>query len=203
MFPAINCLQPRLLISRISGISMLLSVLCLCLCLLLSLPAAAAEEDPVVLQVGHTMLKRSEFDHHFEMAMVMTAVRAGVPIKSGAQIRDLRERYLENRVTELLLLQQARQQGLSISEAELQTETVDFLQQLEQQYGADRLTGFEDGRLIQDYLGEQLLIRKFKDSLLKQNSLIALSPAKSTEYISKLTDQYRQSTVVQTYPDRL
>ena len=180
---------------------MLLPVLCLCL--LLSLPAAAAEEDPVVLQVGQIMVKRSEFEHQFDMAMVMTAVRAGVPIKSGVQIRDLRERYLENRVTELLILQQARQQGLSISEAELHTENVSLLQQFGQQYGADRLSGFEDGQLIKDYLGEQLLIRKFKESILKQVSHTEFDRAHDTEYIEKLTNQYRKSIEVHIYPDRL
>lgn len=188
-------------LNRITVLFRLLPVLCLCL--VLAIPAATAEEDPVVLQVGETVLKRSEFEHQFGMAMVITAVRAGLPIKSGVQIRDLRERYLENRVTELLLLQKAHQQGLQVSEAELQTETVDFLQQIEQQYGADRLTGFEDSRLIEDYLGEQLLIRKVKDGLLKQNSVTELNPANSTEHINKLTDKYRQATVVHTYPDRL
>ena len=201
MYLVINSLQPRQTITRICRISRLLQVWCLCL--VLSLPASAAEEDPVVLQVGQAILKRSEFEHQFDMAMVITAIHAGAPIKSGVQIRDLRERYLENRVNELLLLQQARQQGFSVSEAELHIETVDFMQQLEQQYGADRLTGFEDGRLIHAYLGEQLLIRKFRDGLLKQASVIEHNPKNSAEYISKLTDQYRQSTVVHTYPDRL
>jgi len=180
----------------------LLPALFLCLLSVMT-PAATAIEDAVVLQVGDTVVKRSEFEHQFGLAMVMTAVRAGVPIKSGVQIRDLRERYLENRVTELLLLQHARQQGLSISEAELQTETVDFLQQIEQQYGADRLTGFEDGRQIKDFLGEQLLIRKFKDSLLKPDPVTGQERENSTEYISKLVQQYRQTTEVHTYPDRL
>ena len=188
-------------LDRITVLIRLLPVLCLYL--IVAVPAAIAEEDPVVLQVGETMLKRSEFEHQFGLAMVITAVRAGVPIKSGVQIRDLRERYLENRVTELLLLQHAQQQGLVISEAELQTETVEFLQQIEQQYGADRLTGFEDGRQIKDFLGEQLLIRKCKDSLLKYDSVTEYDRENSAEYISKLAGQFRQSTEVHTYPDRL
>lgn len=201
MYLAIHSLESRRIITCINCIFRVLQVWCLCL--VLSLSAWAAEEDPVVLQVGQTMLTRSKFEHQFDMAMVITAIRAGAPIKSGVQIRDLRERYLEQRVNELLLLQQARQQGLSVSEPELHTETVDFLQQLEQQYGADRLTGFEDGRMIHDYFSEQILIRKLKDSLLKQATAIEHNPTNNAEYISKLTDNYRQSTVVHTYPDRL
>ena len=187
---------------QMRGLFRSLPALFLCLVSLMT-PAATTIDDPVVLQVGETVLKRSDFEHQFGLAMVITAVRAGVPIKSGVQIRDLRERYLENRVNELLLLEHARQQGLLISEAELQTETVDFLQQVEQQYGVDRLTGFEDARQIKDFLGEQLLIRKFKDSLLKHDPMTGQERENSTEYISKLVQQYRQTTEVHTYPDRL
>ena len=181
----------------------LMLIVQLCTGLLLGLSVVNAADDPVVLQVGEVVLTRNEFEQQFGMAMVISAIRAGAPIKSGVQIRDLRERYLQHRVTELLLLGQAGDYGIDISEAELQTETVDFMQQLQEQYGDDRLSGFDDKTRLNTYLREQLLIAKLKQKLLEQAEIRADDAKTQISYIEKLVVQFGNQTEVHTYTDRL
>ena len=98
-------------------------------------PVFAAAEGPIVIQVGERVETLGEFEHQFEMAMVLTAVREGVPNKSGVLISDLRERFLEARVTELLLLAQKDAYSLEISDAEVDAEMTGIIDQLTELYG--------------------------------------------------------------------
>jgi hypothetical protein len=181
----------------------LILVVQICTGLLLGLSVVNAADDPVVLQVGEIVLTRNEFEQQFGMAMVISAIRAGAPIKSGVQIRDLRERYLQHRATELLLLGQAGQYGIEITEAELQTEAVDFMQQLREQYGDDRLSGFDDKTRLNTYLREQLLIAKLKQKLLDQADIPADDAKTQNSYIENLVEQFGKQTEVHTYMDQL
>jgi hypothetical protein len=163
----------------------------------------SAADDPVVIRVGDMQQTRSEFEQRFGMAMVLTAIRAGVPIKSGMQIRDLREHYLEQRVAEMILLQQARLRGLSVTEAELDSELSGVLRDLTEQYGAGRKPGIVDDKRLRNYVREQTLLRKIKPILISEAGLRQLENSNEADDIEALLRKYRLQTEVHIYPDRL
>lgn len=164
---------------------------------------AATAEDPVVIQVGDMQQTRSEFEQQFGMAMVLTAVLAGAPVKSGMQIRDLREHYLEQRVAEMLLLQQAKLRGVSVTESELDAEVSDFMQVLAEQYNSEQKSGLADDVHVRNYLRERLVLRRVRQVLINEGGLHQTEKIAVVEFIDGLVRQYRRLTVVHTYPERL
>ena len=160
---------------------------------------AVASEDPVVIRVGDLKQTRSEFEQRFGVAMLMTALSAGAPMKSGMQIRDLREHYMEQRVTELLLLQQASERGIHISEVELDRAWTDFRESLPEEYGggaAMRAQTFRDEGLIRDYLRERLLLARIRQDSLETRVTPPGGRVAGVDDISDLITDLRHKTTV-------
>lgn len=160
---------------------------------------AVASDDPVVIRVGDLQQTRSEFEQRFGVVMLMTALSAGAPMKSGMQIRDLREHYMEQRVTELLLLQEASKRGLQISEVELDRGWTDFKGSLPEEYGggaAMQVQTFRDEGLIRDYLREKLLLARFRQILHESRVTPPEGWGAGIDYISDLITDLRQKTII-------
>ncbi|MGK0296474.1 MAG: hypothetical protein ACI9XC_000063 [Gammaproteobacteria bacterium] len=91
---------------------------------------AQSDLDPVVINFGSTQITHRQFDKQFETAMVFNALENGVPIKNQDQIYVLEHRYLQQRAKEMVLLEIARQQGITVSIMELDGYMDDFMQKL-------------------------------------------------------------------------
>ncbi len=177
-----------------------------CLLVLLAgmvVPVVFGAEDPIVLQVGSHQVSRSELARQFDIAMVMSAVQEATPIKSGMQIRDLRERFLQNRVAEMLLLQLASQRNITVSEPEVNAAITDYLDGLQQQYGATPAFSKDEDLQIKTYLHEQLILRKLKQSLITEHHLSATDASGASRYLNNLIQNLRTQTDVHTYPEQL
>ncbi len=94
--------------------------------LVLALPLAAAQgdaEDPVVLRMGTTTMTLSELDLRFEVALRSVALNQGLEITDELrlQLLNFRPQFLEQRVSEVVLLGEAERRGLAPSEESIDT----------------------------------------------------------------------------------
>lgn len=168
-----------------------------------AIPTVFGDEDPIVLQIGNSQMTRSEFGQQFDLAMVMSAVQDATPIKSGMQIRDLRERFLQNRVAEMLLLQLASQRNITVSEPEINTAVTDYLDGLQQQYGATPAFSADEDLRIKTYLHEQLILRKVKQTLINESHLSPTDAVGTSHYINDLIQKLRTQSDAHVYPELL
>ncbi|MDE0527256.1 MAG: peptidylprolyl isomerase [Truepera sp.] len=78
----------------------------------------AQEEDPVVLRLGERVETLSEFDRRFEIAIRGVAASQGRPMDDEirAQLARFRPAFLEQRVTDMVLLQEAEDRGIPFPE---------------------------------------------------------------------------------------
>jgi parvulin-like peptidyl-prolyl isomerase len=78
----------------------------------------APAEDPVVLQAGDHQETLSELDARFEIAIRGLAASEGLELTEEirAQLETFRPSYLEQRATEVALIQEAERRGLEVSE---------------------------------------------------------------------------------------
>ena len=78
----------------------------------------AQEEDPVVLRLGERVETLSEFDRRFEIAIRGVAASQGRPLDDEvrAQLARFRPAFLEQRVTDMVLLQVAEDRGIPFPE---------------------------------------------------------------------------------------
>jgi peptidyl-prolyl cis-trans isomerase C len=88
--------------------------------LLVFLPAVAAQEgdDPIALRVGDEAATASEVERRFEIALRSLANSQGIPLSDDLrlQLRSFLPQFLEQRATEVVLLQEAAARGIAASE---------------------------------------------------------------------------------------
>lgn len=82
---------------------------------------AQDDDNPVVLRVGDEERTLEEFDRRFEIAVRGVAARQGMPMneQTRAQLEALAPQFLQQRVRELVLLQEAEARDISLSEEEV------------------------------------------------------------------------------------
>ena len=73
-------------------------------------PALAQDDDVVVLQLGATVETLSEFNQRFEIAIRGIAANQGLQLNDAirAQLEEFKPAFLEQRVTEVVLVQGCR-----------------------------------------------------------------------------------------------
>lgn len=171
--------------------------------LILTLPTAAfaTEPEPVVLQVGEQSITLSQFNHQFEMAMVLSAIREGVPNKSGVLIRDLKERFLKSRARDLLLKQHAGA-GVEVSRAEEDVVLADLIQQYSDQYDREGPVLRQEMETLRDWIHEDLLLQKIRHTLM-QNATAGDTSAGQSTYLDRLLEDMARQTPVRSWPERL
>ena len=78
----------------------------------------AQEEDPVVLRLGERVETLSEFDRRFEIAVRGVAASQGRPMDDEirTQLAQFRPAFLEQRATDMVLLQVAEDRGIPFPE---------------------------------------------------------------------------------------
>ena len=78
----------------------------------------AQEEDPVVLRLGERVETLSEFDRRFEIAIRGVAASQGRPMDDEirTQLAQFRPAFLEQRATDMVLLQEAEDRGIPFPE---------------------------------------------------------------------------------------
>jgi peptidyl-prolyl cis-trans isomerase C len=85
---------------------------------LLQPTAAAQADDPILIELGGTRERASFVLEHFEIAVRGVAASQGLPYSPAvfAQLYPFLPNFLEQRITELVLLDYARTRGLTVEE---------------------------------------------------------------------------------------
>jgi hypothetical protein len=157
--------------------------------------------DPVVISLGDTEVSRRQFEQRFEMVMVMKALETGVPIKNQDQISVLEHRFLEQRAREMVLLKVAKQQGIQISQQELDGILDKYMQNLGYSgYSEKNLhnLGFFDESEFRDILKEKQVISLFISSI--QNDLEASTDLTT---INVVLEDYYDNSGVRIFPEKI
>jgi peptidyl-prolyl cis-trans isomerase C len=91
--------------------------------LLALLPLAGAQDDadPVLLRVGEQVTTAAELERRFEIAVRSLAANQGIALDDDlrAQLRSFLPQFLEQRATEVVLLQEASARGIAVPDAEV------------------------------------------------------------------------------------
>ena len=125
----------------------------------------AQEEDPVVLRLGERVETLSEFERRFEIAIRGVAASQGRPMNDEvrAQLAQFRPAFLEQRVTDTVLLQVAEDRGVPFPEEFVQRRIDEIrggLQSDEDFLELIAAAGFVDEAYLRRLLGETEQIRQ-------------------------------------------
>lgn len=142
---------------------------------------AQSDLDPVVISFGSTQITHRQFDKQFEIAMVFNALENGVPIKNQDQIYVLEHRYLQQHAKEMVLLDIAKQQGITVSNMELIGYMDDYMQKLGLSgYSVKNMhkLGFQEEQAFREIMREKktilLMITHIKKNLEHNDKAITL-----------------------------
>lgn len=119
----------------------------------------AQEEDPVVLRLGERVETLSEFDRRFEIAIRGVAASQGRPLDDEvrAQLARFRPVFLEQRMTDMVLLQVAEDRGIPFPEEFVERRVDEIrggLQSDEDFLGLIAAAGFGDEAYLRRLIGE-------------------------------------------------
>ena len=130
----------------------------------------AQEEDPVVLRLGERVETLSEFDRRFEIAIRGVAASQGRPMDDEirAQLARFRPAFLEQRVTDMVLLQEAEDRGIPFPEEFVEQRVDEIrggLQSDEDFLELIAAAGFGDEAYLRRLIGELEQIQQLITSL--------------------------------------
>jgi peptidyl-prolyl cis-trans isomerase C len=164
----------------------------------LSAQTTETGDDPVVIQLGDTTETRAEFNQRFEIAMRSVAFSQGLELTDEirAQLEPFKPQFLEQRGTELVLLQEGQARGLSVPEAIIdeqialitdslfEGETLeDFLMQ----------SGFQSEDELRSYIRENELIEQ----------TVTLLSGEVTVTDEELAQAYQENQAAFTIPEQV
>lgn len=136
----------------------------LLIALLVSLGLSLAQ-DPIVIQLGEQVETLSTFNARFEIAMRSVALSQGLELTDDirAQLEPFKPQFLEQRGTELVLLQTGTELGLSVPEAVIDEQIAQINASLAEGESLEdflALVGFADEAALRSYLRENALIEQ-------------------------------------------
>ena len=138
----------------------------------------AQEEDPVVLRLGERVETLSEFDRRFEIAIRGVAASQGRPMDDEirAQLARFRPAFLEQRVTDMVLLQEAEDRGIPFPEEFVERRVDEIrggLQSDEDFLELIAAAGFGDEAYLRRLIGELEQIQQLITSLTDEIEISA------------------------------
>lgn len=127
-------------------------------------------EQAIVVEVEGRALTRAEFDERFDVAVRTAALQQGVPLteETLAQFADQRGAFLEEVATQLALLHEAEERGVTANEQDVAEAVASFREQFASD--AEFTTrveelGFEDSDALRASVHESLTIRALVDDI--------------------------------------
>ena len=90
------------------------------------------DPDAVVIQLGDQTITQEEFEERFSVALRNIAAQQGLPLNEQvlAQLGSLRPQFLDQLATEQVLLQQAEERGIQVSDEEVEQQIAQVRQGL-------------------------------------------------------------------------
>jgi parvulin-like peptidyl-prolyl isomerase len=131
----------------------------------------AAAADPVVLRVGDTVEHRDSFDGRFEIAIRGLVANMGIPLtpEIRMELDSLKPDYLEQRATDLALLEEAGRRGIEVPQDDVDATVGSILGSLPLGADQDSLlqeAGFRDEAQLRELVGETEVIQRLVDLLM-------------------------------------
>ena len=157
--------------------------------------------DPVVISYGDIQITRRQFEEQFEMAMVMKALETGVPIKNQDQIYIMEHRFIEQRAKEMVLLDVARQEGITVSATEQDEMMTEYMLNMGfTEYSDKNLhrLGFVDKAQLTGILSEKLMISKLISRIKS-----SLGSDQKGSSINAVIAEYYARSGIKIYPERI
>lgn len=147
--------------------------------------------DPIVISVNGTEESLSNFNNRFEIAINSLAAAQGLPVDDALrqQLEPFKPQFLERRVTELVLLQEGAARGLSVDEAEVDTQVTEILEGLPEGITFDIFlqgSGFSDEAQLREYIAESSLLQNVVDTL--QSEIEVSEETLATAYEARQAD---------------
>jgi parvulin-like peptidyl-prolyl isomerase len=144
---------------------------------LLCVPAAAAQEpaaaDPLVLRVGTAEEHLDDFNGRFEIAIRGLIASMGIPLtpEVRTELDSLKPEYLEQRATDLALVEEAARRGIEVPESDVDATVDSILGSLP--LGADQASllqeaGFRDEAQLRELVLETETIQRLVDLLTEE-----------------------------------
>ena len=120
---------------------------------------AVAQDDPVVIRLGEKVETLSEFDERFEIALKAVAASQRMELTDTirAQFAEFRPGFLEQRVTSLVLMKAAEDQGIPFPEEFVQARVDQIKASVESDQEFEdllNLSGFSNESQLRQVLGE-------------------------------------------------
>lgn len=152
------------------------------------------EADPVVLRVGDEEERLGEFNDRFEIAVRGLVASQGIPMtpEIRAQLEGLKVDYLEQRVTEIALLQEAEERGIAVTDEEVEDRIAQLRASLaegEELGGVLEQAGFRDEQQLRELLTETELIQRTVTQIGEQ---IEVSDAEIASFYSENPTLFEQ-----------
>ena len=129
-----------------------------------------SEENPVVIRLGDYEERLSDFDEQFEIAMMGVAAQQGTELNDEvrAQLSIYKPQFLDQRATELALLNEARDRGLSVSDEDLEAQVTMIADSATEEQSLEDIytnAGFATVEAFRAYLSDQLLVEQLVQQL--------------------------------------
>ncbi len=148
--------------------------------------------DPIVISVNGSEESLSNFNNRFEIAINSLAAAQGLPVDDALrqQLEPFKPQFLERRVTELVLLQEATARGISVDETDVDTQVTEIKEGLPEGVTFDIFlqgSGFSDEAQLREYIAESSLLQNVVDTLqseieVSEESLAAAYEARQAEF---------------------
>jgi len=148
--------------------------------------------DPIVISVNGAEESLSNFNNRFEIAINSLAAAQGLPVDDALrqQLEPFKPQFLERRVTELVLLQEATARGISVDETDVDTQVTEIKEGLPEGVTFDIFlqgSGFSDEAQLREYIAESSLLQNVVDTLqseieVSEESLAAAYEARQADF---------------------
>jgi len=154
--------------------------------------AATTASDPVVIKLGDKTETLSDFESRFEIAIRSLAAQQGMPMSDALrqQLQVYQPQYLQQRATEMVLLDRAAKDGLSVDQKHVDQVMTQIEGQVPKGKKLQDLldqAGFKDKAQLQTLVSESDLINQEvtklrNDAKVTDNELKAYYQAHKSDY---------------------
>lgn len=154
--------------------------------------ATPADPSAVVLELGSKTVSVAGFEKRFNVALRALAAQQGAPLDEAtlSQFASLRPNFLDQFATQEVLLQEAQQRGLEVSQAdidqELEAARTSAGENFEQALDA---AGYQSEAELRSYIRESLTLQRVVEQI---RSNITVNDGAVRTFYDNNTDQFQQ-----------
>ena len=147
--------------------------------------------DPIVISVNGAEESLTNFNNRFEIAINSLAAAQGLQVDDALrqQLEPFKPQFLERRVTELVLLQEAVARGMSVDQTEVDAQVTEIKEGLPEGISFEVFLqggGFSAEAQLREYITESSLLQIIVDTL--QSEIVVSEETLANAYESRQAD---------------